>query len=124
MFASLADSMAALSRMLIFGSPPPLLAATVISRRIFEKSFPPAPSALPFSLSLCPHGEPPPLLPPSPFRNPPFHPLPPAQPMLAPPHRRFPAPALSRRLGGERAARPRPQVVPEVHVREVRRARV
>src|SRR5437016_13743340 len=57
MFASLADSMAALSRMLALGSPPPFFAATVISRRIFENSFPRWTSALPFLRLICDHRE-------------------------------------------------------------------
>src|SRR6185295_14077938 len=57
MFAALADSIAALRRMLIFGSPPPFLAATVISRRILEKSFPRWTSVLPFLRLICDHRE-------------------------------------------------------------------
>src|SRR5215475_8671602 len=57
MFASLADSTAALRRMLTLASPPPFLAATVISRRIFEKSFPRWTSALPFLRLICDHRE-------------------------------------------------------------------
>src|SRR5918994_592384 len=57
MLTSLADSMAAFSRMLPFGSPPPPLAATVISRRILEKSLPRWTSALPFFRLICDHRE-------------------------------------------------------------------
>src|SRR5687768_14101982 len=57
MLASLADSTAALSRMFIFASPPPLRAATVISRRIFENSFPRSTSAFPFFRLICDHRE-------------------------------------------------------------------
>src|SRR5438067_9012246 len=57
MLASLADSIAALRRMLILGSPPPPRAATVISRRIFEKSFPRWTSVLPFFRLICDHRE-------------------------------------------------------------------
>src|SRR2546427_4838219 len=57
MLTSLADSMAAFSRMLPFGSPPPFLAATVISRRILEKSLPRCTSALPFLRLICDHRE-------------------------------------------------------------------
>src|SRR5437879_12151026 len=57
MLTSLADSMAAFSRMLPFGSPPPALAATVISRRILEKSLPRCTSALPFLRLICDHRE-------------------------------------------------------------------
>src|SRR5512134_2819470 len=55
--AALADSMAAFSRKLPLGSPPPLRAATVISRRIFEKSFPRWTSVLPFLRLICDHRE-------------------------------------------------------------------
>src|SRR5207245_4003638 len=57
MFASLADSMAAFRRMLALGSPPPFFAATVISRRIFEKSLPRWTSVLPFLRLICDHRE-------------------------------------------------------------------
>src|SRR6266436_4519923 len=57
MFASLAISIAALRRMFALGSPPPALAATVISRRIFEKSLPRCTSALPFLRLICDHLE-------------------------------------------------------------------
>src|SRR2546421_12485053 len=57
MFASLAISVAALRRMLALGSPPPFFAATVISRRIFEKSLPRWTSALPFLRLICDHRE-------------------------------------------------------------------
>src|SRR5438552_8961216 len=57
MFASLADSIAALRRMLALGSPPPLRAATVISRRIFEKSLPRWTSVLPFFRLIWDHRE-------------------------------------------------------------------
>src|SRR2546426_1947978 len=57
MLTSLADSMAAFSRMLPFGSPPPFLAATVISRRILLKSLPRWTSALPFLRLICDHRE-------------------------------------------------------------------
>src|SRR5262245_4481544 len=57
MLAARAASVAALRRRLPFGSPPPLRAATVISRRIFEKSFPRWTSVLPFFLLICDHRE-------------------------------------------------------------------
>src|ERR1700752_2419399 len=57
MLTSLAVSMAAFSRMLPLGSPPPALAATVISRRILEKSLPRCTSALPFLRLICDHLE-------------------------------------------------------------------
>src|SRR5262245_828291 len=57
MLASRAASTADFSRMLTLGSPPPLRAATVISRRIFEKSLPRSTSALPFFRLICDHRE-------------------------------------------------------------------
>src|SRR6266478_844935 len=57
MFASLADSMAAFRRMLALGSPPPFFAATVISRRMLEKSLPRWTSVLPFLRLICDHRE-------------------------------------------------------------------
>src|ERR1700693_3205830 len=57
MLASLADSVAALRRMLALASPPPLRAATVISRRILENSFPRWTSVLPFFRLICDHRE-------------------------------------------------------------------
>src|SRR2546427_9782034 len=57
MFASLADSIAAFRRMLALGSPPPFFAATVISRRILEKSLPRWTSVLPFLRLICAHRE-------------------------------------------------------------------
>src|SRR5262249_19335384 len=57
MLAPLADSIAAFSLRLPLGSPPPLRAATVISRRIFENSFPRWTSVLPFFRLICDHRE-------------------------------------------------------------------
>src|SRR5690349_12988791 len=57
MLAARADSMAAFRRRLPLGSPPPLRAATVISRRIFEKSLPRCTSVFPFFLLICDHRE-------------------------------------------------------------------
>src|SRR2546425_948822 len=57
MFASSAHSIEAFRRMLALGSPPPFLAATVISRRIFEKSLPRWTSVLPFLRLICDHRE-------------------------------------------------------------------
>src|SRR5262249_20904053 len=124
MFASLADSMAALSRMLIFGSPPPFLAATVISRRIFEKSFPRWTSALPFFRLICDHRECPDIVLSSFVQDRRLEPLDPFQSKRAARDRRFPPPPLRRRLGHETPAGSRPEVLPEMNVREVRRARV
>src|SRR5882672_5819715 len=55
--AGMFASFAALRRMLALGSPPPLRAATVISRRIFEKSLPRWTSVLPFLRLICDHRE-------------------------------------------------------------------
>src|SRR5215470_14747279 len=57
MLAARADSMAAFKRRLPLGSPPPLRAATVISRRILEKSLPRCTSVFPFFLLICDHRE-------------------------------------------------------------------
>src|SRR5437762_12140895 len=106
MLTSLADSIAALSRMLPLGSPPPFLAATVISRRIFEKSLPRWTSALPFLRLICDHRECPDIALPSFVREcrlESFHAL---EPHLARGHRLAPAPSLARRLRGGRPVRP------------------
>src|SRR5437773_11120220 len=108
MFASLAISIAALRRMFALGSPPPFLAATVISRRIFEKSLPRWTSALPFLRLICDHRECPDIALPSFVREcrlESFHAL---DPQLAPGRRPTPASSLARRLRGDRRARPRP----------------
>src|SRR5206468_6033910 len=112
MLTSLADSMAAFSRMLPFGSPPPFLAATVISRRILLKSLPRWTSALPFLRLICDHLECPDIALPSFVREcrlESFHAL---EPQLTSGHRLAPAPPLARCLWGERRAPPRPQVGP------------
>src|SRR2546422_1027917 len=124
MFASLAISVAALRRMFALGSPPPFLVATVISRRIFEKSLPRWTSALPFLRLICDHRECPDIALPSFVREcrlESFHAL---EPQLTPGHRLAPAPLLTRRLRGEGWARPWPQVGSQVHEREERRAGV
>src|SRR5262245_44017951 len=63
MLAAFADSIAALSRKLPLGSPPPWRAATVISRRILENSFPRWTSVLPFFRLICDHRECPDMVP-------------------------------------------------------------
>src|SRR5258705_652090 len=118
MFASLADSMAALRRMLALGSPPPLRAATVISRRILEKSLPRWTSVLPFLRLICDHRECPDIALPSfvvQHRLESLHPLEPPRPTR---ERGLP-PAPGPR-GGRRArrTRPRPKIRPQVHVRQ------
>src|SRR5262244_1769944 len=123
MLAALADSIAALSRMLALGSPPPCLAATVISRRIFEKSFPRCTSALPFFRLIWDHRECPDIPSPSLLNGcfEPLHALPPTRPAFL---GLGPAPLLARRLGHEGRARPRPHVRAQVHEGEVRGAGV
>src|SRR5262245_27378876 len=97
MFAARAASIAALSRRLPLGSPPPFLAATVISRRIFENSLPRCTSVLPFFRLICDHRECPDMAA-SPFlvdRG--LEPLDAFEPPRAPFQRFLPAPALDRR---------------------------
>src|SRR5712692_4967524 len=124
MFASRADSIAAFRRMLAFGSPPPFFAATVISRRIFEKSFPRWTSALPFFRLICDHRECPDIVLPSFLVQgclEPFHAL---EPSVAPRQRILPPPPLPGRRRRERGAGSGREVGPEVHVREERGAGV
>src|SRR5216117_2837110 len=116
MLTSLADSMAAFSRMLPFGSPPPFLAATVISRRILEKSLPRWTSALPFLRLICDHRECPDIGLSSFVRECGLEPLDPFQASLAPDRRLLPAAPLPGGPGRERAARLRAEVAAEVHV--------
>src|SRR6266487_5011649 len=100
MLAALADSTAALSRRLPFGSPPPCLAATVISRRILEKSLPRCTSALPFLRLLWDHRECPDMASPS-FLDGSLQPLDPLEPARAARLGFIPAPLLGGRLGRE-----------------------
>src|SRR5436309_15942625 len=103
MFASLAISVAALRRMFALGSPPPFLAATVISRRIFEKSLPRWTSALPFLRLICDHRECPDIALTSFVRECGLEPLDALQAPLAAGGRRAPAaPAPPRAPGGGR----------------------
>src|ERR1700758_827297 len=101
MLAARAASVAALSRRFPLGSPPPFRAATVISRRILEKSFPRCTSVLPFFRLICDHRECPDMAS-SPsavdrrFQSP--HALESACPAR---HRLVPAPPLPWRLGDE-----------------------
>src|SRR6185295_1954094 len=137
MLTSLAVSIAAFSRMLPLGSPPPALAATVISRRILEKSLPRCTSALPFLRLICDHRECPDMpcplgwgprngphaprrsdrpggavavlvIPPSVGRQCSFQTFHALETMLAPPERGLPAAPLGLGAGCERPARPRP----------------
>src|SRR5262249_52646 len=111
MFAALADSMAAFSRIFALGSPPPCLAATVISRRILENSFPRCTSALPFFRLIWDHRECPDMPSPSLLNGcfEPLHALPPTRSGFL---GRRPGPLLGRGLGGEGRAWPRSQVRP------------
>src|SRR5213082_3192665 len=113
MLAARAASVAALSRRLPLGSPPPCLAATVISRRIFEKSFPRWTSALPFFRLIWDHRECPdlssPLLSHGCLQS--FDALEPAHtPILG----LVPAPLLARGFGSEARAGPGRQVGSQV----------
>src|SRR5262245_14430913 len=123
MLASLADSMAALRRMLTLGSPPPLRAATVISRRIFEKSLHRCTSVLPFLRLICDQRECPDIVLPSFPRavvdDGRLQALDPLQPLLAPNQRRLPEPLLGRGLRREGRAGPRPQIRPKMHIGEI-----
>src|SRR4030095_1618447 len=123
MFAALADSIASCGRVLPLGSPPPCLPATVISRRILEKSFPLCTSALPFLRLICDHRECPDMLSPS-FLNGRFEPLDPVEPPRPALFRLDPAPLLARRLRDEARARPGPELRPQVPERQVCRAGV
>src|SRR5215468_10005664 len=92
MFASLADSIAAFRRMLALGSPPPFLAATVILRRIFEKSLPRWTSVLPFLRLICDHRECPGIVLPSFVGQHRFECLHPLEPQRPPAERGLPPP--------------------------------
>src|SRR5712692_8927816 len=107
MLAALADSTAALRRRLPFGSPPPCFAATVISRRILEKSFPRCTSALPFLRLIWDHRECPDMSSPSPLDGclETLDALDPVRPAFL---GLGPAPPLGRGLGHEARARPGP----------------
>src|SRR4029453_8277680 len=121
MFAALADSIAAWRRMWALGSPPPCLAATVISRRILEKSFPLCTSALPFLRLICDHRECPDMLSPSLLNGcfEPFDSVEPPRPAL---FRLDPAPLLGRRLRHEARARPGSEIRPQMYEGQVRGA--
>src|SRR5215471_21008476 len=132
MLASLADSTAALRRMLTLASPPPFLAATVISRRIFEKSLPRCTSALPFLRLICDHRECPDIALPSFVLECGPEPLHPFEPELPPDRGLVPAASFRRGLGRERrhavgtpgSAVPGRSPCPEVDVGQERRAGV
>src|SRR5439155_27249319 len=113
-----------LTRKLIFASPPPFFAATVISRRIFENSFPRWTSALPFFRLICDHRECPDIVLSSFVLERRLQSLHSRQAMLAPHHRGLPTVPLGRAVRREAPARPRAEILAEMHVGEERRARV
>src|SRR5215475_5714573 len=119
MLAALADSMAALRRRLPFGSPPPLRAATVISRRILEKSFPRCTSVLPFFRLICDHRECPDMVPSPSFVDRCFEPLDALHTPRAALQRSLPSPPFPGRPGLKRRARARAQVRPQLHEGQV-----
>src|SRR5215468_5754794 len=123
MLAALADSIAAFSLRLPFGSPPPCRAATVISRRIFEKSFPRWTSVLPFLRLICDHRECPDMSLTIPLDRR-LDSFDTRQTPRAPLHRLLPPAVLGRCRRLVRRARPRPQIVAQVDERQIRRARV
>src|SRR5215475_2526722 len=116
MFASLADSIAAFRRMFALGSPPPFFAATVISRRILEKSLPRWTSVLPFLRLICDHRECPDIVLPSFVGQHRLESLHTLQSQRPPAERSLPAP--TRVLGRRRVrrTRARTQVGSEMHV--------
>src|SRR5262250_304314 len=120
MFASLADSIAAFRRMLALGSPPPLRAATVISRRILEKSLPRWTSVLPFFRLICDHRECPDIVLPSFVGQHRLESLHTLEPQRPPAERGLPPPTGARGRRRVRRARARSQVGSEVHVRHER----
>src|SRR4029450_10154743 len=117
--APLADSTAALSRRLPLVSAPPLRAATVISRRIFENSFPRWTSVLPFLRLICDHRECPDMVSSPSLVHRSSDLLHPLQPALAPLQGLLPAPPLDRRLRHERPAGLRAHVRPHVDEGEI-----
>src|SRR5881409_2905323 len=120
MFASLAISIAALRRMFALGSPPPFLVATVISRRIFEKSLPRWTSVLPFLRLICDHRECPDIALPSFVEQHRLESLHALEPLRSPTERGLPTAPGTRGRRRVRGTRPRAQVGPEVHVRHER----
>src|SRR5215831_18408523 len=124
MLAALADSMAALRRRLPFGSPPPLRAATVISRRILEKSFPRWTSVLPFFLLICDHRECPDMVPSPSFVDRCFELLDALEASHSALQRPLPTPLLSGSGGLERRTGARAQVRPQMDEGQVGRAGV
>src|SRR5215472_7902713 len=124
MLAALADSIAAFSLRLPFGSPPPFRAATVISRRIFEKSFPRWTSVLPFFRLICDHRECPDMAPSPSFVDRCLQPPDPLQASSTTSERALPPSSLGCRRRQKRRAGPRAHVHPQMHEGQVRCARM
>src|SRR5512146_685147 len=99
MLAARAASVAAFRRTLPLGSPPPFRAATVISRRILEKSFPRCTSVLPFFRLICDHRECPDMAPSPSFVDRCFELFDTLQPASPPLQRPLPPSLLPRRRG-------------------------
>src|SRR5258705_11668297 len=118
MFASLADSIAAFRRTLPLGSPPPLFAATVISRRILEKSLPRWTSVLPFLRLICDHRECPDIPLPSFVDQHRLESLHALEPLRPPPARGSPPPTTPRGRRLVRRTRGRPHVGSPVPARD------
>src|SRR6266850_214020 len=118
MFASFADSIAAFKRMLALGSPPPFFAATVISRRIFEKTLPRWTSVLPFLRLICDHRECPDIVLPSFVEQHRLESLHALEPLRPPTERRFPPTPRARGRRRVRRTGSRTQVGPEMHERQ------
>src|ERR1700756_1442176 len=112
MLAARADSIAVLRRRLPLGSPPPCRAATVISRRIFEKSFPRCTSVLPFFRLICDHRECPDMAPSPSFVDRCLQPPDPLQPPSTALQRSLPPSSLGCRRRQKRRAGPRAHVHP------------
>src|SRR5436853_7600026 len=112
MFAARAVSRAAFRRMLAFGSPP-FRAATVISRRILEKSLPRWTSVLPFLRLICAHRECPDIVLPSFVEQHRLESLHPLEPQRPPTERGLPPTTGARGRRRVRRTRPRAYIRPE-----------
>src|SRR5262245_46845737 len=124
MLAARAASVAAFRRRLPLGSPPPFRAATVISRRILEKSFPRCTSVLPFFRLICDHRECPDMAPSPSFVDRSFELLDALQAPRAALQRVLPAPLFRGGGGLEGRTRVRAQVCPQMDERQVGRTGV
>src|SRR3989475_8726937 len=123
-FAALGDWSAAWSRRWALGSPPPFFAATVISRRILEKSLPRWTSVLPFLRLICAHRECPDIVLPSFVEQHRLEFLHALESLSPPAERGLPPAPSARGRGRVRRAGSRTQVGPEMHEAQERRARV